>query len=258
MRLKDKVAIVTGGGQGIGEGICLAFAREGADIAIPDVNLANAERTSRKVKELGRRAIAIKSDVSKSSDVDRMVEAVVNEWGRIDILVNNAGIRIPGGVLDVTEEEWNEQIAINLTGVFLCTQRAARKMVEKGIKGCIVNISSTAGRIGLPNRAAYCTAKAGVINFARAAAADLGDKGIRVNCIAPGAIATELTAYYTTKFDPSQPDAERMRAIVTNVPLRTWGEVEDIAAAAIYLASDDAKFVTGAILDVDGGFLAGK
>lgn len=258
MRLKNKVAIITGGGRGIGEGICLGFAREGADIAITDVDLANAERTARKVKELGRRAIAIKGDVAKSSDVDNMVEAVVSEWGRIDILVNNAGIRSPRPLLEISEEEWNRTIAIDLTGVFLCTQRVARKMVEKGIKGSIINISSVAGRIGLPNRAAYGSAKAGVVNFTRDAAIDLGDKGIRVNCIAPGAVPTEMSAYFSTKFDPSQPDAEKQRALVASTPLGRMGEVKDIAAAAIYLASNDAKFVTGTTLDVDGGFLAGK
>ena len=254
MRLKDKVAIITGGGQGIGEAITLGFAKEGADTVIADINLENAQRTAKKVEELGRRAMAIEVDVSKSSHVDTMVEATVNKFGRIDILVNNAGINILAPLLEYGEEQWDRVIAVNLKGVFLCTQRVARQMVKQEIKGKIINISSIGGKVGYPCRPAYGASKGGVINFTQAAASELCRYGIWVNSIAPGPTDTPMHDDITyTQGGPQE--LENLRNIVRTPPVGRRGKPEDIAAAAIYLASDESDYVLGTILDVDGGFL---
>jgi len=253
MKLKDKVAIITGAGSGIGEGTAIRFAQEGARIVIPDIDGEKAERTAEKVRQLGQQALPLQVDVAKSTEVDAMVEKVKSTFGPINILVNNAGIRYPTALLDLSEEEWNRTLAVNLTGIFLCTQRVAREMIKDQIAGSIINISSIAAYKAVRNRAAYCASKGGVISFTRVAALELADKNIRVNAIAPGIIDTPLTAHYKTSMEE---DSQAMRAFLANVPLGRWGQPADIAAAALFLASDEASYVTGTTLIVDAGMMA--
>jgi NAD(P)-dependent dehydrogenase (short-subunit alcohol dehydrogenase family) len=252
MKLKDKVAIITGAGSGIGEGIAIRFAREGAKIAIPDIDGEKAERTAGKIRSMGKEALPLQADVSKATEVDEMVRKVKATFGPISTLVNNAGIRVPTALLDLSEEEWNRTIGVNLNGVFLCTQRVVREMVQDNIAGSIVNISSVAAYKAFRNRAAYCASKGGVISFTRAAALELAEKNIRVNAIAPGIIDTPLTAQYKTGMEE---DSQAMRAFLATVPLGRWGQPDDIAAAALFLVSDEASYVTGTTLIVDAGMV---
>jgi 3-oxoacyl-[acyl-carrier protein] reductase len=189
--LKDQVAVVTGGGQGIGRAIALRFAREGADIAVIDVNRETAEAAGRDIRDLGRRAVIKAVDVSDFGAVEAGVTEIVEELGRIDVLVNNAGIEKRAAFLEITPAEWQRQLDVNLSGTFYCTQAAARQMAERKY-GRIVNLSSVAGLIGPIDLAAYGAAKAGIVGLTRAAALDLADYGITVNAIAPGRIETEL------------------------------------------------------------------
>lgn len=251
MRLKDKVAIVTGGGSGIGEGICLCFAKEGADIIIPDINLPNAERTVGKVEELGRRAMAIKCDVTKPSDVDHMVRSVVmKEFERIDILVNNAGGAMGGRVdeLEMNEQQWDAMFNLNVKSAFLCTQAVAKVMIAQQ-SGNIINISSGASFAPQPQLAHYGAAKAALNHLSQTFAVVLGPHGIRVNVIAPGSV--------------SHPAADKERAKnpklyeerLKRIPLGRRAKPEDIAEAAVFLAQDTSNYVTGAFIRVNGGFL---
>jgi len=254
MVLKDKVAIVTGAGSGIGEGIALRFAKEGAKLVVADLDEARGMATAAKIQDLGHEATAVTTNVARVQDVDAMVQRAQARYGRVDILVNNAGIRYASAIIEMPDDEWHDTIATNLTGEFFCLRRVARAMVNQGRGGAIVNIASVAGMRGVRNRAAYCAAKAGVILLTQVAALELAPHGIRVNAIAPGLIETPLTARYAHAEDPDS----RMMAekIVASIPLGRWGKPDDIAAGAVYLASDEAGYVSGTTLIIDAGLTA--
>lgn len=248
MKLKQKVALVTGAGSGIGQAIALLFAREGADIGVNDIDLPSAEKTADAVRRLGRKAIVLGADVGKPDEVDTMVGQIINELSRVDILINNAGIPAHGLMIEEqTAERWDRVVEVILRGTYLCSRSVGKWMVNQGA-GKIVNISSVGGIIGSPGLTGYGAAKAGVINLTRSLAVEWGKYHINVNCIAPGVIDTPLTRR-TTKNVTSE---QRGRSI----PLARWGEADDVAKAALFLVSDDASYITGVVLPVDGGWLA--
>jgi len=248
MRLKDKVAIVTGGAAGIGRGMVEAFAREGARVAIADRDIAKARETAEHVRGTGGDAAAFEVDVSNSASVARMAEGVVARFGGVDVLVNNAGIRYVKPFLELSEEEWRRTLDVNLTGQFLCCRAAVPHMLKAG-RGKVINLSSVAGEFGRPQRLAYCASKGGAIAFTKALAVELAGKNICVNALAPALIDTPLNATYAN--DDALADTWKNELLI-----RRWGRPEDVAAAAIYLASEDSDFVTGTVLTIDGGWTA--
>ncbi len=248
--MAGKVALITGGRTGLGKAFALAFAEAGADVAICSRTDKDGELTAvaEEIKQLGRHSLAIKADVSRKVDVDNMVGKVMDEFGDIDILINNAGINIFKAFLDTDEDTWDQVIDIDLKGCFLCSQAAARIMVERK-KGNIINISSMAGLKARSPRAAYCVAKAGVIMLTRVLALELGSYNIRVNAIAPGAVRTPFS-------EPFFSNPEAVKEALANTPLRRLGETSDIIGAALFLASDAASWITGHTIAIDGGYLA--
>jgi meso-butanediol dehydrogenase/(S,S)-butanediol dehydrogenase/diacetyl reductase len=251
MRFNNKCALVTGGASGIGRAVCLAFAREGADIGVADMSLEGAEATAQRVRKKGRRALALTVDVTAPVAVKAMVERTVSQLGRIDILVNCAGVREIMPFLELPFDEWQRVIATNLTGTFLCGQAVARHLVEEGRGGKIVNIASVAGFMGVPNRAAYVSSKHAVVGLTKEMALELGPKNIQVNAVAPAVVETGMT-----KSRLQNPDfaASVKRAF----PAGRWGQPEEIANLILFLASKEAAFITGAIFPIDGGYSAGK
>jgi len=252
MKLKDKVAVVTGAASSIGMGRAMAraFAGEGADVVICDINDEGLQEGAQEIKQLGRRSLALKTDVSKSSDVSQLIEKTVSTFGKIDILVNNAGVREepPTPIQDMTEEQWDAVQNVNLKGVFLCIKYAVPHMIKQK-KGKIINISSIFGQVSFPNYPAYCAAKGGVINLTRELALELAPHKINVNAIGPG--VTETALIKTTLEDP-----EVMKLILPSIPIGRIGKPEDIAAVAVFLASDESEFVNGQTIFADGGWLA--
>lgn len=237
-RLQGKVAIVTGAARGIGRGIALAFAAEGASVATADRDGAGAERVA---DEIG--GLAVRADVTSETDVARMVEETLTALGRIDVLVNNAGIATSAEVVDMPLAQWEETLAVDLTGVFLCSRAVLPTMIEQG-SGRIVNIGSQLGLRGAASLAHYSAAKGGVHAFTKALAREVARHGITVNAIAPGPIDTELVAGL---------DEETMAAILAEIPLGRLGRVEEIAPTAVLLASDEGAYYTGSVLNVSGG-----
>ena len=243
--LKDKVAIVTGGGTGIGRSIAIEFARVGADVVVASRKLENLEKVAAEITGMGRRALAIATDVRKPEDVDNMVQKTMEEFGRIDILVNNAGASFRSPLEDMTPGGWDVIVGIDLRGVFLCSRAVGKVMIEQK-KGKIINISSMAAVHGSPMMAHYGAAKAGVINFTKSLAGEWAKHNIYVNCIAPGAIITE--GYQDVREAGGLGDLPPGRNA-----LNRWGRPEEIAYAAIFLASEASSFVTGETICVDGG-----
>ena len=244
-KLDNQVALVTGAGSGIGEAIAIGFANIGAKVVCADKNLEGAENTANTILANSGSALAIKADVSSPSDCKNQVKATVEKFGSIDILVNNAGVGFHRLFVDTTLEDWNRVIGINLTGSFLTAQAAAREMIKKR-SGKIINIGSISGHRGGTGRAAYGASKAGLMQLTRVMSVELAPLGIAVNAIAPGPIQTPLTNH----------GPEQKKAYLDRIPARTYGNTDAITAAATFLASEEAKFIHGTTLNVDGGFNA--
>jgi len=250
--LTGKVAIVTGSRRGIGRGIALMMAQVGAKIIISDVNLEECEKVVEEIKKIGSDGLAVKCDVTNKKEVEEMVRKTIERFGRLDILVNNAGIAPFKPFLDLTEEDWQRVLDVNLKGYFLCAQAASREMIKNNW-GRIINIASVAmGQVGFgfPNLTHYCASKGGIAAFTEALALELTPKGINVNTISPGAINTEMAK-------PVIQDPKVKEGLLMRIPKGRIGEPEDIAAAAVFLASEEADYITGSVLVVDGGWLAG-
>jgi 3-oxoacyl-[acyl-carrier protein] reductase len=248
MRLKDKVAIVTGGGSGIGRGVCLAYAQEGAHVVVADINLSGATETVKEIEAIGRRGLAVQTDVSDPAQVNALIAAARAGFGRIDVLFNGAGITSPTPLLDTTPEDWDRVLGVNLRGQFLCLQAAARVMVEQG-SGKIINVTSILGSQARASRGAYSASKAGIISLTQTAAVELGPHGVYANAIAPGSIETPLT-----RSAPATPE-ETQRKLAT-IPLRRRGDPKDLTGPAIFLASNESDYVSGIVMTVDGGYMA--
>jgi meso-butanediol dehydrogenase / (S,S)-butanediol dehydrogenase / diacetyl reductase len=268
MRLKDKVAIVTGGGGGLGEGICMCLAREGADVVVSDVNIGLANAVAEKVKAAGRRAIAVKTDVRSPAECQEMVKTALKAMGRIDIMVTNAGVSgfvhrkestEPPVIESISEEDWNLTVDVNLKGVFLCNQAIA-PVFKAQKSGKIVNISSLGGRKGVDFIPHYCATKAGVIVMTQALALQLAPYGVNANTVCPGVIWTpmwEEAAYVLQRSNPMfqglTPEQVFQGAVQNMIPLKRAQKPEDIGNAVVFLASDEASEITGQALNVDGG-----
>jgi len=244
MRLRGKVAAVTGAGQGIGRAISLALVREGAAVVVSDINLEMARQTVQEIEARGGQAVALKVDVTNLQDAEALTERAVQSFGKLDILVNNAGIYPSAPIIEIAEEEWDLVMAINLKGVFLCSQTAVRQMMVQR-QGVIVNIASVDAKTRTTGNAHYAASKAGVISFTRTLACEVASYGIRVNAVSPGWIGTETL----------RQKSARWRQAVEEIPVGRLGTPEDVAEAVLFLVSDVAGYITGEILDVNGGIV---
>ena len=248
--LEDKVAIVTGGKEGIGKAIALAYARAGADVAVCSrmVEDGKLQAVAEEIQELGRRSLAVRADITRRTEVDNLVQRVVDKFGDVDILVNNAGVLIMAPLLETTEEDWDETIDTHLKGYYFCCQAVGKRMVERK-RGNIVCISSVLALKATPGRGVYSIAKAGVIMLTKTLALELASNNIRVNAIAPGLVRTKMIEYLTS-------DAEALRQREAQIPLGRIGEPDNIVRTALFLASDASSHITGHTVTVDGGMLA--
>ena len=251
MRFEMTNALITGAGSGIGRAASLAFAKEGAAIAVADVGIESAQATAQAVEGLGRKAVVIQVNVMEPDSVQAMVDNAVAELGSLDVLINSAGVREITPFLELRLEEWLKVIGTNLTGTFLCSQAVSQHLVARGKGGKIINLSSVAGLMAVPNRAAYVASKHAVVGLTKEMAMELGDKNIQVNAIAPGVVETSMTDGY---FD--NPDV--VASLKKAHPAGRWAQPEEIASLMLFVASDEANFMTGATIPVDGGFAAGK
>ena len=246
MKLKDRVAIVTGAARGIGKAIALSFVRDGAKVTLVDVDKGKLEVLQNEIEKEKGKVIAIPCDITKSVEVKAMVNDVQRAFGRVDILVNNAGIIRRGTIETVTEEDWDRVIEVNLKGTFNCCKAVAGIMKQQGY-GKIINVSSIAGKMGdITSAPGYGPSKAGMDALTKTLARQLAQYGINVNGVAPHAIETEMSAQWSE---------ERRKEIIASIPLGRLGKPEDVANAVVFLASDEASFITGEILDVNGGAL---
>mgnify|MGYP000902509114 CR=1 FL=1 len=243
MRLQDKVAVITGAGSGIGRETAKTFLREGALVVLADIDLGAVAEAAQEYDATGERTLALAADVSKGDDVDSLFSAAREKWGQIDILVNNAGITQDAQLVKMTMDQFDEVIAVNLRGVYFCGQAAAKIMLEQG-NGVILNTASFVGIYGNFGQSNYAAAKAGVIGMTKTWARELGRKGIRVNAVAPGFILTAMTEKMPEKI---------LGAMREKCPMKKLGAPQDIANAFLYLASEEAGYVNGAVLEVTGG-----
>ena len=242
-KLEGKVALVTGGAQGIGKAIALRLAREGADVAVSDINLEKAQETCREVESLGRKALAVGGSVADAKAAEAMVEKTVEAFGGLDILVNNAGITRDGVLLRMKEEDWDLVLDVNLKGAYHCTKAALRPLIKrKG--GKIINIASVTGQMGNAGQSNYAASKAGLIGFTKSVAREYASRNIQVNAVAPGFIDTAM----------SQAIPPKEREMLTRViPMERLGTAEDIAEAVLFLAGSGSDYITGQVLNVNGG-----
>ncbi|MFH1355166.1 MAG: 3-oxoacyl-[acyl-carrier-protein] reductase [Candidatus Omnitrophota bacterium] len=245
MRLKDKVALVTGGARGIGRAIALRFAQEGADVVIADVNIDVASKTASEIEALGRRSLAMSMDVTNFGKVEESVNKILDKLAKVDILVNNAGITKDNLLLRMSEAEWDAVLDVNLKGTFNCIKAVSRTMIKKRT-GKIINIASIIGIIGNPGQANYSASKAGIIALTKSSAKELASRNINVNAVAPGFIQTEMTAKLPEELK------QKMKEVI---PLNKFGEPGDVAAVCLFLASSDSDYVTGQTIIVDGGMV---
>jgi 3-oxoacyl-[acyl-carrier protein] reductase len=240
---KDRVAVVTGASRGIGRSIALALAANGARIVAVDIDLKETEAMVAEIKAKGSEAIALQGDVTVSADVNRMVDAAVEAFGRVDILVNNAGITRDALLLRMKDEDWDAVLGVNLKGAFICT-RAAAKIMSKQRYGRIINIASVVGQMGNPGQANYCASKAGIMGLTKSNARELARRNITVNAVAPGFIKTQMTEALPEK---------TKQELAAQIPMERLGSSEDIAHAVVFLASEYSGYITGQVLGVNGG-----
>jgi 3-oxoacyl-[acyl-carrier protein] reductase len=243
MRLQGKVAIITGSARGIGKSTAVKFAKEGAKVVIADIVIEQVNETVEELKAIGYEAIGIKVDVTNREDVENMIKSTVDSLGKLDCIVNNAGITADSTLLKMTEEDWDRVINVNLKGVFNCGQAAAKVMAEQGF-GVILNASSVVGVYGNFGQTNYAATKWGVIGMTKTWAKELGKKGVRVNAVAPGFILTPMVQKMPEKV---------LEMMKDKAVLKSLGSPEDVANAYAFLASEEARFITGAVLNVDGG-----
>jgi 3-oxoacyl-[acyl-carrier protein] reductase len=242
MDLSNKVAIVTGSGRGIGKAIALKLAEVGATVVVNDIG-ESANGVAEEIRAMNRQSLAVLADVSSAPDVARMVETTIATYGKIDILVNNAGITRDQLVVRLSEEDWDKVLDVNLKSVFLCTAAALKYMIKQRW-GRIISITSIVGMVGNPGQANYASAKAGIIGFTRTIAKEVASRSITANAIAPGFIDTEMTQHI---------DEKRRQELIGRIPLGYLGSPRDVAEAVAFLASDEARYITGQVLNVDGG-----
>jgi glucose 1-dehydrogenase len=250
VRLKDRVAVITGGAQGIGFACAARFAREGAKVVIGDVKAEKGEAAAAALRNEGGEAVFHHADVGLGKDAAALIDKAVEAFGRIDILVNNAGVSHSADFLDVTEEDFDRVLRTNLKSAFLCGQAAARRMVEQGAGGTIVNMSSVNAVVAIPTLVAYAVSKGGVAQLTKVMAVGLAQHGIRVNAIGPGTIITDMARGAVMQ------DESARRTVLSRTPIGRFGEPEEVAAVALFLASDDASYVTGQTIYPDGGRLS--
>jgi len=243
LKLAGKVALVTGAAQGIGRAIALLLARNGADIVVSDINLEKAEEMIKEIRAIGPKAMAVKVDVSNLSDVERMVEDIIEKLAKIDILVNNAGITRDKLILRMTEEDWDAVLGVNLKGTFNCTKTVIRHMAKQR-GGKIVNIASVVGEMGNAGQANYSASKAGVIGLTKTIAREYAQRGINVNAIAPGYIETPMTDALPEK---AKDELKKL------IPMERLGKPEDVAEAVLFLVCEESSYITGQVLNVNGG-----
>ncbi len=251
MQLKDKIAIVTGARRGMGRTHALVLAKEGAKVVVSDISLEDCEKVVDEIKSSGGQAIAVKCDVTKKQEIEKMVKEALDKFEKIDILVNNAGIAEFKAFLEMTEEEWDRTLDINLKGYFLCAQACAKEMAKQK-SGVIINIASVAmGQVGIgfPNIAHYCASKGGIVGMTEALAVELAPYNIRVNAIAPGMIETPM-------IDTIKEDPKSMEAMLARVPMHRVGKPEEVSELVLFLASDKSSYMTGSVVVIDGGWLA--
>ncbi len=249
MKLENKVAIVTGAATGIGQAIAIGTAREGASVVIDYVGGPDAPAaTVKQIEAAGGKALAVAADVSKPDQVANLIQQTISAYGKLDILVNNAGIEHKHPITEFPLDQWNQIIAVNLTGPFLCAQAAAKQMISQNIQGRIINISSVHEDLAMPGNAPYCASKGGLRMLMRTMAVEMGPHSITVNNIGPGAVFTPIDADVE-----ANPEMEKM--LMGEIPLNRWGKPEEVANLAIFLASDDAGYITGSTYFIDGGML---
>lgn len=251
MRFQDQGVLITGAGSGIGRETAIEFAAEGAIVAASDIDEKTAQRTVEEITKRGGRAHAFALDTTDPDAVKTCVATAAERLGRLDVLINSAGIREISPTIELSHEEWSRVIDVNITGVFLCSQAFAKHIIEAGKPGAIVNLASTLGVTAAPNRPAYTASKHAVVGLTKEMGLEFGETGLRVNAVGPGVTRTALTERYFQ--DPAM--AETVKSIHA---MNRWGEAREIARAILFLASDDASFITGTTLVVDGGWTAGK